>query len=96
MNKKVFIILIVLFLTQTAKTQDIEKCRKIIKLTFQSVNKKSITEIENYLSPDFEIANQKGKIAKIVLRQLVSQLNDSIIEYKEKNVVKTNTSLSFN
>jgi len=96
MSKKILISLSVLFISLTARTQDIDKCRDIIKLTFQSVNKQSIADIEKHLSPDFEIANQKGEIAKLVLKQLVSQLNDSIIEYKEQEVIKNDTTLSFN
>jgi len=96
MSRKILIVLFALFTFLTARTQNINKCRDIIKLTFQSANKQSITDIEKYLSPNFEIANQKGKTAKLVLKQLVSQLNDSIIEYKEKEVIKNDTTISFN
>ena len=96
MSKRILISLFVLLLSITAKAQEIEKCREIIKLTFQSVNKQSITDIEKYLSPNLEVAGQKGEIAKLVLKQLVSQLNDSIIEFKEQEVIKKDTTISFN
>ncbi len=96
MNKKNLIILLVLSLSLTARTQNVDKCRDIVRLTIQSVNKQSITDIEKYLSSDFEIANQKGKSAKLTLKQLVSQLNDSIVGYQEKEVTKNDTIISFN
>lgn len=83
--KIITIILFLTLITQSMFSQDIEKCREIVKITTDAINTKSTIELEKHLANDFEIANQKGKMAKVVLKQLFTQLNDSIYSYKEVN-----------
>ncbi|WP_019038378.1 pepsin/retropepsin-like aspartic protease family protein [Psychroflexus tropicus] len=81
--KIIFTVLLITFLLQPVFSQDIEQCREIVKITTHGVNKKSSIQLESYLAPEFEIAGRKGEIAKIVLKQLFSQLGDSIQSYTE-------------
>ena len=77
----VFVTLMVL----SVFSQDIEKCREVVKITTEAINAKSSVELEKHLASDFEIANQKGKIAKMVLNQLFAQLGDTVLFYNEIN-----------
>ncbi len=71
------------FLVQSIFSQDIEKCRDVVKITTEAVNTKSTVELEKYLATDFEIAGQKGEIAKMVLNQLFTQLGETVQSYTE-------------
>lgn len=59
-------------------SQDITECRKVIQLTIESINTRSAEKLEGYLAEDFTMAGQQGEIAKLVLKQLFAQLNDSV------------------
>ncbi len=83
--KLITTIVFVTLMVQSVFSQDIEKCREIVKITIDAINTKSAVELENHLAADFEIANQKGEIAKIVLKQLFTQLGDKVQSYSEIN-----------
>jgi len=70
--------ILVTLMTQAVISQDIKKCREIIKITAEAVNTGSSVELEKYLAPNFEIADQKGDLAKKILKQLFTQLGDTI------------------
>ena len=91
------VITTVVFITlmvQSVFSQDIEKCREVVKITTEAINAKSTVELEKYLASDFEIASQKGDIAKMVLNQLFAQLGDTVQLYTEVNAEIIENSLT--
>lgn len=68
--KHLRILISLLFFTQVMVAQDINECRKIVEITVESINKGSSEGLNIYLADDFTIADQKGEIAKMVLKQL--------------------------
>jgi hypothetical protein len=87
-------IVFVTLMVQSAFSQDIEKCREIVKITTEAINAKSSVELEKHLASDFEIASQKGDVAKIVLKQLFTQLGDTVQLYTEVNAERIEKSLT--
>ena len=63
--------------------QELGECHKIIELTAQSIKEKSTQKIEAHLAEDFTMAGHQGEVAKMILAQLLTQLNDPLISYKE-------------
>ena len=95
--KKMRTITIVVFLVLMAQSifsQDIEKCKEVVKITIEAINAKSTVELEKYLAPDFEMANQTGDIAKLVLKQLFLQLGETVLSYEEKESSKKSNELT--
>ena len=80
--------MLLLFLSQSIFSQDLDEQRAIVKKTFEALIQHSSAPIEDGLSDDFTIAGQKGEIAKKVLAQLFSQLNDSVISFEETDKIK--------
>lgn len=74
-----FIILYV----QIGFSQDIDSCRAVVVQTVKAINAESEIVIEPHLAADFEMAGNKGEIAKLVANQLISQLGDTIESYEE-------------
>lgn len=58
------------------------RIEKIVNLTSKSISEHSSEKLEPYLAKDFEIAGQSGDLAKMILSQLISQLNDRVVSYK--------------
>ncbi len=92
--KKIIFLLFIVVATQFVFAQNTEECQEIVKLTTEAINSKSVTELEKHLATDFEIAGQTGEIAKMVLTQLITQLNETVLEYKEMNSVKNSDKLT--
>lgn len=88
---KIFILLF--SITQVSFSQDIGECRKIVNLTIESINNGSAESLNEYLSDDFSVAGQKGKIAKMVLEQLFSQLGEKVKFHQEIKQSKINKRL---
>ncbi|PID87942.1 MAG: hypothetical protein CSB06_02435 [Bacteroidia bacterium] len=63
-------------------------------MTTEAINSKSVTELEKHLATDFEIAGQTGEIAKMVLSQLIIQLDETVLEYKEIDNVRQSDKLT--
>ncbi len=84
--RKIIILLFITLVTQSVFSQDIEKCKEVIKIITKSINSKSATTLEKHLAADFEIAGQKGTIAKMVLTQLLSQLDETVLKSEEISI----------
>ena len=93
MLRKTIFICLVLFCIQSTLSQDIDKCKDIVTLTVESINQKSANKLKPHLASDFTIAGQTGEIAKMVLDQLVLQLNETIISHQEVSTNKTKQGL---
>ncbi|MDT0690857.1 pepsin/retropepsin-like aspartic protease family protein [Salegentibacter sp. F188] len=93
--RPIYLVVLFLFLTHSIFSQNLDNCRATVKKTFEALNQQSSASIESNLSDDFSIAGQKGEIAKKVLAQLFSQLNDSVIAFKEVDVVEGSNSAEF-
>ena len=91
--KNLRILIPLLFITQVTLAQDINKCRKIVELTIESINNSSSEGLNNYLADDFTIAGQNGELAKMVLNQLFSQLGESVNSQKEIRQNRTDKEL---
>lgn len=86
--KKIVITLFLSFVTCTfSYGQSSEVCEKIVTLTYDAISKKNADPILPYLSEDFKIAGQSGKIAKMIIPQLFAQLN--ITDFKKIKENKT-------
>lgn len=81
--KRIIILLGLVLLTRFLMAQDINKCRNIVDLTVQSINSHSSEQLTEYLSEDFTIAGQTGEISKMVLSQLLSQLEETVKSHEE-------------
>jgi len=84
---------ILLFFSHTIIAQDITECTKVVDLTVTSINKQSTDELSKYLSDDFMIAGQKGVVAKIVLKQLFSQLGETVKSHHQEAVIESENEL---
>jgi len=63
-------ILLVLIVGQTANSQNVQECEKLVDLVLESYNKNEITPFKEALSHDFSFANYKAPLAKLILNQL--------------------------
>lgn len=63
----------------------IEICQATVKKTVDAINQGSSAPLEGHLSENFTIAGQEGEIAKMVLQQLLSQLNETVVNCEEKS-----------
>ncbi len=70
-----------------------EKYKNVVEVTKNAINSKSVTELEKYLSSDFEISGQKGLIARKVLPILVKQLDEKVTNIKEISTKKESDKL---
>lgn len=93
--RKIFVYAYLCFAAVTF-AQNITTCEKTASLVFEAINIKNTSKIEPFLAQDFTIAEQKGKIATLVLQKLATQLQDSIVDYKKINSELTeNLSLTY-
>lgn len=77
--KKLVVVFSLLVTLQQTISQNIAKCKEIVSLTKEGINKKSPIDLLPFLSEDFTIAGQKGNIAKLVVKQLFIQLGDTVL-----------------
>jgi len=70
--------------------QDIDACRKVVGITIESINRHSPEPLNSYLSDNFTIAGQKGEIAKVVLKQLLVQLEETVESHEALSKINTN------
>lgn len=84
MLKKI-ILFIFLFLSIQFNAQDIDYCSKIVDKTVEAINSKSTSNLKPHLAPDFSIAEQEGNIAIMVLDQLITQLNETVLNNSKSN-----------
>lgn len=81
--RKIIVYLIAFCIQSCLYAQDITVCENIVKITRDAINNKSTEELEKHLSTDFSCSGQKGEIAKLVLKQLVTQLNDHVSQIEK-------------
>ena len=92
--RKISLTFLIILISLTSYAQDTNKCKAIIDIAIKAVNNQTITELEKHLASNFVISNQKGKTAKLVLKQLITQLNDSIKSYSYKEIKKSDSTLT--
>jgi hypothetical protein len=91
MKRILIILLVVVFARSILKSQNTAECLKTVDLTVQAINQKKSELIIPFLASDFTISGQKGDIAKLILRQLFAQLNDSVIEFNKVSELKSDS-----
>ncbi len=91
--KKVAILLTLVLSCSSLFSQEVEKCRQIVERTIEAINVHSSEGLNQYLSEDFSIAGQEGAIAEMILSQLLSQLQDSVLSSEEDGTDRTESSL---
>lgn len=74
-----------LFLSIPFNAQDIDYCSKIVDKTVEAINSKNTSNLKPHLATDFSIAGQKGNIAIMVLDQLITQLNETVLNNSRSN-----------
>jgi len=77
-----------LFMAQVITDQDLEQCRKIVNLTVQSIDSHSTKQLTSYLSEDFTIAGHTGELAKMILTQLLTQLDETVKSHEELELLE--------
>ncbi|MDT0691202.1 retroviral-like aspartic protease family protein [Salegentibacter sp. F188] len=101
---KKLLILSISFFTicfQSISSQEVNQYEEIVARTFEAVDKGNPAELMTFLSEDFTIAGYSGEIARKILHRLVSQIGETIKDYKEKkrteneNVVELVYSVEF-
>ena len=90
---KTILFFICLAIAIQVQGQDYTQCTEIVKMTMDAVDNKSIGSLEDHLAENFEIAGQTGAIAKLVLNQLILQLNATVESYTELTKVEENNTL---
>ncbi len=90
---KTILFFICLAIAIQVQGQDYTQCTEIVKMTMDAVDNKSIGSLEDHLAENFEIAGQTGAIAKLVLNQLILQLNATVESYTELIKVEENNTL---
>lgn len=63
--------------------QNSADCEKIVLQVYEGINKKNGKPLEVHLSDRFEIAGQKGDIARLVFVELISKFNDKVSDIKK-------------
>jgi len=91
--KKLVVVFSLLVTLQQTISQNIAKCKEIVSLTKEGINKKSPIDLLPFLSEDFTIAGQKGNIAKLVVKQLFIQLGDTVLSIGSKRQNKQEETL---
>lgn len=76
-------------LIQSATSQEKDNLSSIANDLATAINSKDDGVLSSQLAEDFTIAGQTGQVAKIVLKQLFSQLGDSVITIEKESVAKT-------
>jgi len=74
---------------QPASSQDDNTPHSIANDIAQAINSKDESILTARLAENFTIAGQTGHVAKIVLKQLFSQLGDSVLTVEEKSITET-------
>jgi len=92
--KKLTTLTLTILLSGSIFGQNLEECRQIVNLTIESLNTKSTESLKEKLSEDFSIAGQKGEIARMVVTQLFSQLNDEVTSFRESSQKRKDYSLT--
>lgn len=87
-------LLITILATTAALSQDLEKCEETVGITIEAINQNSSTELESRIAENFSIAGQTGDIAKLVLSQLFSQLNEEVLTTTQKSAESNNDGLT--
>ncbi|WP_295938697.1 pepsin/retropepsin-like aspartic protease family protein [uncultured Alistipes sp.] len=83
---KKLLLLITAFGTMTVNNlhaQDRKACEKIVRATVNAINDQSPESLDKYLAPDFSCSGQKGRMATVVLKQLVGQLGEHVASIKK-------------
>ncbi len=55
----------------------------IVKATFEAISVKDVQKVMPYLADNFTMAGQQGEIAVMVFRQLVMQINETVISWEK-------------
>lgn len=89
--KNAFLSMMIFFVISTALTfgQNNLECEKVVKATIDAINNKKSDGLYQYLAEDFEISGQKGDNARMVLSQLFSQLNETVIKFEKISETQT-------
>lgn len=91
--KKIQLVFLLLVAYQNIVAHNIEQCRAVVQLTIGCINHHSAEELSPHLSSEFTMAGQNGEVAKMVLRQLLSQLGETVLSHKELSENKEGTEL---
>lgn len=76
-----FMCLFIGFQNKTTLAQHSDTTNTMIEIVVNALNNSDLSVLEPHLDDNFTIAGQKGEIAKIVLKQLFLQLNETILSY---------------
>lgn len=68
---------------QFATAQNPAAHRIVVMRTVEAINTHTATPLNEYLADDFSISGQKGEIARLVLKQLLKQINETVHSYEK-------------
>lgn len=81
--KTLVLILCLALKTAVGISQSLPECEKAVSITAEAISRGSSDKMQNLLAEGFSISGQEGAIAQTVLKQLIGQLNDSVVFYKQ-------------
>lgn len=84
-----FIILASLF-TNKLSAQDLTKCEAIVSDIVKAINSKNSSGVTKYLADNFTTSGYEGEMAKMVIGQLIAQLNETITDFEKVSENKDN------
>lgn len=95
--KNLIIVLLALLSYSLNYSQDLKECEKTVPILVSAISEGSASSISEYLSPEFTVAGQSGELAKMILNQLLQQLNDRVSDYKkiEEELIGETLKLSY-
>ncbi len=93
MKSNIFI-LFALFIHQIGFAQNIEQCTKVVEKTITAINNKSSDVLEPHLAEDFILNGITGVKAKMVVKPLFTQLDETINIYDKISEEKTDNTLT--
>lgn len=87
--KKVCFFVLCFFITCSISSQTTNEYEYIVQAAIEAINTKDVEKLLPHLSENFTISGQKGDIAQMVLKQITTQLNDSILTIKKTDSNQT-------
>ena len=84
-----------LILNNIGYSQNRANCRKVIELTMKAVDLNSSQIIKEHCAEDFTMAGHSGAIGKLILDQMLNQLDENVKSFKEVSVEELENELHF-
>lgn len=91
-----YTVLIVLLAINTfyLKAQSLTDCEVVVQETVNAINSHSPNVLRQHLSSNFECSGHKGEIAQVILKQIITRLNDTVFKFEKTEEKLDNSGLT--